>query len=40
MCMCVGKHAWHMYILKSICMQADMHEYVGMYICMYLDTHV
>ena len=33
----VGKHAWciyvYMYVLTSIFMQADMHEYLAMYIC-------
>ena len=42
MCMYVGKHALHMcmyvymYVLTSVFMQADIHEYVGMYICMYV----
>ena len=38
MCMYGGKHAWYMYVcmyaLKSIFMQADNHEYIGMYVCM------
>ena len=37
MCMYVCAHAWFMYLymyeLTSLCMQADRHEYVGMYIC-------
>ena len=42
--MYVGKHAWcmclYMYVLTSIFMQADMHEYVGMkYVCTYVDIH-
>ena len=36
MCMHVGKHAWCMYALTSTFMQADMDEYVGIYICMHL----
>ena len=27
------------YVLTSIFMQADMHEYVGMYTCMWVGTH-
>ena len=42
MSMYVGKHAWYMYmcmhvyiyVLTCIFIQADMHEYVAMYICM------
>ena len=43
MYMYVGKHFkcmyGYIYVLTSIFMQADMHEYVGMYICMYVDRH-
>ena len=41
MCMKVGIHDWCMYVcmylLTPIFMQADMHEYEGMYVCMYVD---
>ena len=42
--MYVGKHAWyiyvHLHVLSSIFIQADMHGYVGMYICIHVCRHV
>ena len=42
MCMYVDKNAQSMYVCKSVCIdihikQADMHEYVGMYVYMYVS---
>ena len=33
MCMYVGKHAWYMYVLTSIFMQADMHKSLHVIMC-------
>ena len=42
--MCVGRYAWFIcvciYVLTSIGMQEDMHEYVGTYICPYLYVYM
>ena len=32
MCMYAGKHALHMYALTYTFIQAEMHQYAGMYI--------
>ena len=40
-CMYVCNVCWHTYVgIKYIFMKPDMHEYVGMYILMYICMHV
>ena len=46
--MCVDGDVWGMNVCKYLCIdvltssfvQADMHEYVGLYICMYIYIYV